>query len=56
MVRNFNFNPMSAFFLENLLIAYIEVQKTNRKVFRERDRERKKKLDKILFEIAPRFD
>ena len=47
MVKNFNLNPMSAFFLENLLIAYIKVKKkTSGKVFREREREREKKKKK----------
>ena len=51
MVRNFNLNPMSAFFLENLLIAYIKVKKTSGKVFRERERERERKSMKLCSKL-----
>ena len=51
MVRNFNLNPMSAFFLENLLKAYIKVNKTSRKVFRETESEREKKSMKLCSKL-----
>ena len=38
---------MSAFFLENLLKAYIKVKKTSRKVFRETERDKEKKSMKL---------